>query len=254
MLKINKMLKCWCLPFVALTAFLSSCEEGEHDYAYCVYNGMDSVVNLAYTITGDAKTYYDTLVPGQTDTLCWRTNVGGDNVWDVETSTQLYMISTISADINNKKFTDNIRLRSLWGGVKEENSHGVYTLNIVDSLFTVKNIDYYYAICNRTGKDINYTLTYATQGIAWPIPHSALLDSLAFGPCQSKQKYVADIYANAENVNQITLSAFQSYTATDTLYSNFNPNKASLWKFGKTVMNGDSVGVYTLYLDSDIFE
>ena len=231
--------------------FVSSCQEDEHDYAYCVVNNTGQVVNLQYTVASESRICYDTIQPGQTDTLCWRYNVTGKNVWNVETASEVYMFSSLQADIPSGRYTDNLRLRSYWGAVEDRNGDGFYTLNIVDSLFSIKTCNYYYALTNNSGYDINYTVTVGLSKVPITQPAGGYF---MFGPYSSLQKYILDIYSEQEKISQITLSAIEATTDVDTLYSNYNPNKTSNWSFESTLVNGDSAGVYSIEFGPEIFK
>ncbi len=101
---------------VSLFIFLfSACDEDSHDYVYCVTNGTANTVCLSYQIYNQTKMMYDTLAPGATDTLCLRSDVSGNDVWNVETGSEIFMLTSLEASINDSIYTSDARLRSSWG-------------------------------------------------------------------------------------------------------------------------------------------
>ena len=238
--------------FAALTSM--SCAEGEHDYYYCVANNTGKQVSLNFKLDGDPVTYTDTLNPGETHTLTRRGGVTGDDVWDVETAAEIYQFSALEACLDGKAFTENLRLRSLWGNVREKDDNGFYTLNLTPDLFTLKDHFYWYWIYNNT----DYTFHFNVGPAPFDVPAGTPF-VLAF---PNRSKYVYDIYGTDENarISQFTLSGVMWFSATDTIYTNgFNANKRSEWQFEPVVnpaMYGseDTVGVYTLTLTNKIFE
>ncbi len=240
-------------PFFALfIALFAACDEGEHDYFYCVSNNTNHNVALAYQVVGTSKTVYDTLSPGQTDTLACRLGVSGENVWNVETSSEIYMISSLEASINDSVFTENARLRSLWGNVVKVNDVGVYTLNLSSSLFNVAKRSYFYKIVNRSGYSLGIDITSGGNPFSYQLPNA---DSLVFGPYYSNQKYMSNVYSSTSTrISAFSFKNFIAFSGADTLYTNnYNPAKVDAWTYTPTVIGADSVGFYTLSVPSSAF-
>lgn len=219
-----------------LAAFLLvSCDEGEHDYVYCVTNHTDHNVNLSYKIFDDSRSFSKSILPGQTDTLCWRRDVSGNDVWDVESGSEIFMISSLQADINSSSFSDNLRLRNLWSGVSERDGNGCYVLDITDDMFVYKSYKYYYGVTNNSSYYLSYMLTVPTgkslvgQGVG---------EFYLFGPYSCKLKQIEDIDKDKDKLSQITMSVIEAIDLRDTLYSCVNPNKRDAWAF-KTVLFQD---------------
>lgn len=237
---------------VALSAL--SCSEGEHDYYYRATNSTDKQVTLSFKLNGDFFTYYDTLQPGETHTLARRGGVTGDDVWDVETASEIYQFAALEACLDSTAFTENIRLRSLWGNVLEMDGNGVYTLNLTPDLFTLKDHMYWYWIYNNTDYVFHFNVGIAPVEVAPGTPFV-----LAF---PNRSKYVGDLCdtTSSARIKHFTLSSVAWYSATDTVYSsNFNPNKRSEWTFSTAVDpalygSTDTVGVYKLTLTNKLFE
>ena len=96
---------------------------------------------LKFTLDKNNVSYEDTIAPS-TDTLIYlREDVTGNEVWDVETSAQVYPFKEITAyrmtePVDTSK---NLKLRRMWEGVMETTKYGeergVYSLHLVDSVF-----------------------------------------------------------------------------------------------------------------------
>lgn len=126
-----------------LTGILAStsCKEKSFDYEYRIVNDQPCDVILKFTLDKNNVSYEDTIAPS-TDTLIYlRENVTGNEVWDVETSAQVYPFKEITAyrmtePVDTSK---NLKLRRMWEGVMETTKYGeergVYSLHLVDSVF-----------------------------------------------------------------------------------------------------------------------
>lgn len=126
-----------------LTGILAStsCKEKSFDYEYRIVNDQPCDVILKFTLDKNNVSYEDTIAPS-TDTLIYlREDVTGNEVWDVETSAQVYPFKEITAyrmtdPIDTSK---NLKLRRMWEGVTETSKYGeergVYSLHLVDSVF-----------------------------------------------------------------------------------------------------------------------
>lgn len=244
-----------CASVVAFS--VASCDEGEHDYYYQAVNNTDQPVCLAYKVVNTTETLYDTLQPGETDTLSIRRNVTGDDVWDIETSAELYQFSALDVSLNDSLFIENSRLRSLWGTVAERGDQGVYTLNLSRSMFTLSNHNYWFWIDNNSSYDFHFT----TTKIPVTIPAgSSFLYPLAY---TGRSKYVTELYdttSSTTRVTYFTLSNIYWTSGADTLYArNFNANLRSQWTFSP-VSNADiygttdSVGTYRLVITNKSLE
>ncbi len=255
---IKKHLRLALATIAAIGA--SSCSEGEHDYVYLVCNKASQTVNLSYRIQGDNTIYYDTLAPGQTDTLCWRRNVTGDDVWDVETSAQIYKLSAIEANIGGKVFTDSLRLKREWQAMEVNNEVGVYRLNIVDDHFVKTNYNYYFEFKNESGLPV-----FFQAAINGEKANMACADggTLIFGPHSVLAKEIFDIYdPNASNSRIQALSLSNMFwidgfgtEKQDTIYAQgFNPSRRSEWTFDKAMGDEAPIGVYRLVLTPKVFE
>ena len=126
-----------------LTGILAStsCKEKSFDYEYRIVNDQPCDVILKFTLDKNNVSYEDTIAPS-TDTLIYlREDVTGNEVWDVETSAQVYPFKEITAyrmtePVDTSK---NLKLRRMWEGVMETTKYGeergVYSLHLVDSVF-----------------------------------------------------------------------------------------------------------------------
>lgn len=126
-----------------LTGILAStsCKEKSFDYEYRIVNDQPCDVILKFTLDKNNVSYEDTIAPS-TDTLVYlREDVTGNEVWDVETSAQVYPFKEITAyrmtePVDTSK---NLKLRRMWEGVMETTKYGeergVYSLHLVDSVF-----------------------------------------------------------------------------------------------------------------------
>ena len=126
-----------------LTGILAStsCKEKSFDYEYRIVNDQPCDVILKFTLDKNNVSYEDTIAPS-TDTLIYlREDVTGNEVWDVETSAQVYPFKEITAyrmtePVDTSK---NLKLRRMWEGVMETTKYGeergVYSLHLVDSIF-----------------------------------------------------------------------------------------------------------------------
>ncbi len=126
-----------------LTGILASasCKEKSFDYEYRIVNDQPCDVILKFTLDKNNVSYEDTIAPS-TDTLIYlREDVTGNEVWDVETSAQVYPFKEIAAyrmtePVDTSK---NLKLRRMWEGVMETTKYGeergVYSLHLVDSVF-----------------------------------------------------------------------------------------------------------------------
>lgn len=126
-----------------LTGILAStsCKEKSFDYEYRIINDQPCDVILKFTLDKNNVSYEDTIAPS-TDTLIYlREDVTGNEVWDVETSAQVYPFKEITAyrmtePVDTSK---NLKLRRMWEGVMETTKYGeergVYSLHLVDSVF-----------------------------------------------------------------------------------------------------------------------
>jgi hypothetical protein len=126
-----------------LTGILAStsCKEKSFDYEYRIVNDQPCDVILKFTLDKNNVSYEDTIAPS-TDTLIYlREDVTGNEVWDVETSAQVYPFKEITAyrmtePVDTSK---NLKLRRMWEGVLETTKYGeergVYSLHLVDSVF-----------------------------------------------------------------------------------------------------------------------
>lgn len=128
---------------IMLTGILAStsCKEKSFDYEYRIVNDQPCNVILKFTLDKNNVSYEDTIAPS-TDTLIYlREDVTGNEVWDVETSAQVYPFKEIAAyrmtePVDTSK---NLKLRRMWEGVMETTKYGeergVYSLHLVDSVF-----------------------------------------------------------------------------------------------------------------------
>lgn len=126
-----------------LTGILAStsCKEKSFDYEYRIVNDQPCDVIMKFTLDKNNVSYEDTIAPS-TDTLIYlREDVTGNEVWDVETSAQVYPFKEITAyrmtePVDTSK---NLKLRRMWEGVMETTKYGeergVYSLHLVDSVF-----------------------------------------------------------------------------------------------------------------------
>jgi hypothetical protein len=237
---------------VSLFTFLfSACDEDSHDYVYCVTNGTANTVYLSYQIYNQTKMMYDTLAPGATDTLCLRSDVSGNDVWNVETGSEIFMLTSLEASINDSIYTSDARLRSSWGAVSDKNGVGVYNLTLESGMFGIAKRSYFYDVVNNSGYPISFNLTASGVKQLVNMDNSK---TLRFGPYTAKQAHMTDLYATGAKLSQISLSVLEQFAGTDTLYSNnLNPNKASSWSFTPTVVGKDSVGIYKLVVTADNF-
>ena len=256
-MQMTKFFKQLTAPVVvsALAALVSlSCSEGEHDYYYRVANNTEKTVTLNFKLDGDPVAYFDTIQPGDTHTLARRGGVTGEDIWDVETAAEIYQFSALEACLDGSSFTENLRLRSLWGGVQEKDGNGIYTLSLKPDMFTMKDHMYWYWIYNNTGYTFRFNVGPAPFEVAAGAPFV-----LAF---PNRSRYVTDIYGTDANarITQFSISSVMWISATDTVYTNnFNANRRSEWTF-ETAVNPalygteDTVGIYTLTLTNEIFE
>ena len=154
-MQMTKFFKQLTAPVVvsALAALVSlSCSEGEHDYYYRVANNTEKTVTLNFKLDGDPVAYFDTIQPGDTHTLARRGGVTGEDIWDVETAAEIYQFSALEACLDGSSFTENLRLRSLWGGVQEKDGNGIYTLSLGDSR-TAEQQEEIFLVDHETGTE-----------------------------------------------------------------------------------------------------
>jgi hypothetical protein len=140
------------------------CKKEYFDYAYLVTNKTDidslfiscTIVNTNENINGSAV-----IAPNDTLSLTKRFGVAGKEIWDIETSVELYKIKNLIA--YNKDST----LKSLnlcykdkyWEGPININNEGVYFLNITDEKMALEVQDsFLYRIKNELDDPIKVTL------------------------------------------------------------------------------------------------
>lgn len=246
----------------AVACCLSSCDEGKHDYYYCTTNKTDKAICVSYQNAGEFEMTTDILLPGMTDTICVRKNVSGDDVWDIETSAELFQVQKLECSIADSTYTDNLRLRSLWGKVNVADGNGVYKLDITPDLFTVRNVKYFYFIQN----DCDYILDLSITSGAYPGAKQDMVIGPQLGsyvfwgiPVYSREKYVKDVYdttSASTRITQLTFSNVKWISMTgDTIYArNFNANRRANWTFSPEIVAGDSAGVYKLQITPETLE
>ncbi len=256
---IIKRLASMAVAAGAVAMSLVSCDEGSHDYYYLAVNQTNRPVYLSYRVANDYETYFDTLYPGQTDTLSYRGGVSGDDVWDIETSAEIYQLSAIEGSLFDSAYSDNLRKRSLWSPVADNGGIGVFTLNITPDMFPLKKQYYVYRILNNTGLEFSCSVSGYFGKTNVTIPNGTEFNSLMVAPYYTeKSRCVHDLYDSlsvTSKVSQMLLSNLSWNNGTDTIYSaNFNPNRRSSWQFVPTVINSDSVGMYILHLTTKTLE
>lgn len=135
-----------------LTGILAStsCKEKSYDYEYHIVNDQPCNVILKFTLDINNVSYEDTLAPSLDTLIYLRKEVTGNEIWDVESSLQVYPFKTIAAYRMNQledtmllDTSKNLKLRRMWEGVEEITKYGeergVYTLHLVDSVFAINN-------------------------------------------------------------------------------------------------------------------
>lgn len=235
---------------VAVVAASVSCTEGENDYYYLVNNKTAEPIILSYTSASLTESFSDTILPGQIDTVCYRGNVSGDDIWDIETGAEMYMVSSLSVSIKDSLFIPNPRLRKYWGSVAEQNGNGVYTLDVTNDLFTMRRVKYLLDIVNGTSYTMAmpYQQTGSIEGYAVLNPSET-----AHFVTSSVQTYVTDLCDTTAKAKIIYLSfpiAPFFTNGIDSLYPNISFDTRVNWTFDKVVDEyGDSCGYYKLLID-----
>ena len=121
-----------------------------------VKNSTDTTgaVLLTYTLKAGNETKSLKLEPNKTvEILYVRRDVAGNGVWNIETSSSLYVISSMTAsNESTSRLTEDLSIRSFWPPAPESNDgKGIYTLLITDDLFVLeKQENYQYHIRNMT--------------------------------------------------------------------------------------------------------
>ena len=138
-----------------LPVYLAGCQTEHHDYYYMVRNSTDTTgaVLLTYTLKEGNETQYRKLEPNETVEIYVRKDVAGNGVWNIETSSSIYVISSMTASNDSAScLTEELSIRTFWPPAPENNDgNGIYTLIITDDLFVLeKQANYQYHIQNMT--------------------------------------------------------------------------------------------------------
>jgi hypothetical protein len=152
--------------FIALFFIIlfSNCKIGHRDYYYLIENSTETIgpVVLTYQIAENTETFTKTLLPEEPFFEIYkRPGVSGDDIWNIETSSSLYAItSLIGMNEEGDRMTENLSIRSYWPGLPEKvNGNGVYKLEITDDLFVLsRQSGYNYAVLNSLSDTLFVTV------------------------------------------------------------------------------------------------
>ena len=103
---------------------------------------------------------YDTLAPGATDTLCLRSDVSGNDVWNVETGSEIFMLTSLEASINDSILYKRCPPSLFVGAVSDKNGVGVYNLTLESGMFGIAKRSYFYDVVNNSGYPISLILPH----------------------------------------------------------------------------------------------
>jgi len=131
------------------------CQTEHHDYYYMVKNSTNTTgaILLTYKLKEGKNTDSLRLEPDETAEIYLRSGVSGSGVWNIETSSFIYVLSSMTASNENaSRFTEELSIRNFWPSAPESNNgNGIYTLPITDDLFVLeKQENYQYHIQNST--------------------------------------------------------------------------------------------------------
>lgn len=148
------MIKKRLLSVALLTSsLLPACKDSEQNYQYVITNKTSQTdpINVTYHIEGNSKNTEIELEPGDSIVIANRNEVPGKGVWDIETSINLYKITTLYArNTDESSITEELSFRKLWNGPTDVNNTGVYQLDIKDEHFVLsKQNGYTYVIKNE---------------------------------------------------------------------------------------------------------
>lgn len=141
------------IGFIFVLFFLSSCKEDHHNYHYKIQNTAENTgkIRLTYTLNDEPEAFEKWLEPNEIFEIYLRKNVTGDDIWNIETSSSLYVVpSLIATNEGETKMTEDLSIRSYWpANPTKEGENGVYFLQITDDLFMLeKQESYSYLIHN----------------------------------------------------------------------------------------------------------
>ncbi len=134
--------------------FLCGCEVGYRDYKYIVRHSAESrdSIFLTYSLNGETELLTKRMGRGDTFVIYERKDVTGNDVWDIETSSSMFAVPSITATVNGDaiRMTEELSLRTYWAMQPPEQGSGVYELRITDALFVLENQQHFYGIYNST--------------------------------------------------------------------------------------------------------
>jgi hypothetical protein len=134
--------------------FFSHCKVEHRDYSYLIKNSTESIgsITLTYQLPENPEIFTLVLSPEDAPFEIYRrNNVTGDDIWNIETSSSLYAIKSLTAINESKdKMTEELSVRRYWSSFpREDNGKGVYEFEITDDVFVLsKQPDYRYYIRN----------------------------------------------------------------------------------------------------------
>jgi len=160
-----------------LPVCLAGCQTGHNDYYYRVKNSTDTTgaVLLTYKVKGDNETYSLKLEQNETVDIYIRRGVAGNDVWNIETSASIYVLTSMTASNDSvSRLTEDLSIRSIWPPAPENSGgNGIYTLLITDNLFLLeKQPNYQYLIQNKTDSTLFVSSSIGNINKYDTIPHS----------------------------------------------------------------------------------
>lgn len=139
--------------FAWIAILLSGCKDGEQSYQYVITNktSLEDSLTVVYHIEGINDNIEKRLGKGDSVVIAQRDEVPGKGVWDIETSVNLYKVSTLSASNTDRTIlSEELSFRKFWKGPTDINGIGIYQLDIMDELLLLSlQSNYTYAIRNE---------------------------------------------------------------------------------------------------------
>lgn len=133
------------LSFVFAPLLVCSCGTDNHDYLYLITSSVPDSVRLSYKLIDEDTAHHVWLKAGDTLSLACRGGVVGEDIWDVETSSSIYMFDSLMAiTADSLKKTENLIARSFWPPqpVKRDGK-GVYVLSLDENDLILKRMESY---------------------------------------------------------------------------------------------------------------
>lgn len=132
----------WFASLLSVASILAGCETEHHDYIYNLKVSTTDSVLVSYQIIGEDDSHQMVLKNGDLVRLCKRAGVEGDDIWNIETSSTIYKIESLTAyapDLSSK--TENMNRRKYWPGMPQcVGDSAFYTVELTDDCFILDKL------------------------------------------------------------------------------------------------------------------